>query len=95
MGTPFLGVKTWKELKTPVFSIKVMLIIILGYINYQVGLMINKPKQLSVKWLPKVALFSSDASLFVNFVADGWKKRFTHTRETFYVLLLLILSIYR
>ena len=83
MGRPFLGVKTWRELKTPVFNSKVMLITILRFINYQVGLMINKPTELSVKWLPKVALFSSDATLLVNFVADGRKKRFTHTRETF------------
>jgi hypothetical protein len=83
MGRPFLGAKTLRELKTPVFSTEVMLIIILEFITYQVGLMIKKPTELSVKWLPKVALFSSDATLFVNFVADGRKKRFTHTRETF------------
>jgi hypothetical protein len=64
------------------FSTKAMLIIILEFITYQVGLMIKKPTELSVKWLPKVALFSSDATLLVNFVADGRKKRFTHTRET-------------
>jgi hypothetical protein len=83
MGRPFLGVKTWRKFKTPVFNSKVVLITVLKFINYQVGLMINKPTELSVEWLPKVALFSSGASLFVNFVADGRKKRFTHTRETF------------
>jgi hypothetical protein len=64
-----------------------MLITISRFINYQVGLMIKKPTGLSVEWLPKVALFSSDATLLVDFVADGRKKRFTHTRETFQVLL--------
>jgi hypothetical protein len=49
MGRPFLGVKTWRELKTPVFKSKVMLLIILKFINYQVGLMINKPTELSVE----------------------------------------------
>jgi hypothetical protein len=83
MGRLFLGFKTSRELKTPVLHSKVMLITILKFINYQVGLMIKKPTELSVKWLPKVALFSSDATLLVNFVADGRKKRFTHTRETF------------
>ena len=83
MGRPFLGVKTWREFRTPVFNSKVMLIIILKFGNYQVGLMINKPTELSVEWLPKVPLSSSDATLLVNFVADGRKKRFTHTRETF------------
>jgi hypothetical protein len=52
-------------------------------LNYQVGLMINKPTELSVEWLPRVALLSSDATLFVNFVVDGRKKRFTHIREAF------------
>jgi hypothetical protein len=83
MARPFLGVKRWRQLRTPVFNNKVMLITILRFINYQVGLMINKPTELSVEWLPKVALFSSDATLLVDFVADGRKKRFTHTRETF------------
>jgi hypothetical protein len=83
MGRPFLGVKTRRELKTPVFRTKVMLITILKLINYQVGLMINKPTEVFVEWLPKVALFSSDETLLANFVADGRKKRFTHTRETF------------
>ena len=83
MGRPFLGVKTWRQLKTPVSNTKVMVISILRFINYQIGLMINKPTGLSVEWLPKVALFSSDATLLVNFAADGRKKRFTHTRETF------------
>jgi hypothetical protein len=83
MGRPFLGVKTRKELKTPVFNSKVTLITILKFINDQVGLMINRPTELSAEWLPKVPLFSSDATLFVNFVVDGRKKRFTNTRETF------------
>jgi hypothetical protein len=83
MGRPFLGVKTWRELKTPVFNSEVIFIIILEFINYQVGLMINKPTEASVEWIPKVPLFSSDATLLVDFVADGRKKRFTHTRETF------------
>jgi hypothetical protein len=76
---PFLGVKRWRQLKTPVFNSKVMLITVLEFISYKVGLMINKPTELSVEWLPNVALFSSDATLLVNFVADGRKKRFTHT----------------
>jgi hypothetical protein len=83
MGRPFLGVKTWRELKTPVFNSKVMLLIILKLIKCQVGLMINKPTQLSVEWLPKVPLLSSDATLLVDFVAHGRKKRFTHIREAF------------
>jgi hypothetical protein len=60
-----------------------MLITVLEFISYKVGLMINKPTEVSVEWLPNVALFSSDATLLVNFVADGRKKRFTHTREIF------------
>jgi len=60
-----------------------MWIIILKFINDEVGLMINKPTEPSLEWLPKVALLSSDATLLVNFVADGRKKRFTHSRETF------------
>jgi len=80
MARPFLGVKTWGELKT---NIKVVLITILRFITYQVKLMINKPTERSLEWLPKVPLLSPDATLFVSFVADGRKNRFTHTRETF------------
>ena len=83
MGRPFLGVKRWRKLKTPVFKRKVISIIILKFMNYQVGLMINKPTEVSVEWLPKVPLLSSDATLLVYFVADGRKKRFTHIREAF------------
>jgi hypothetical protein len=45
--------------------------------------MIHKPTELSAEWLPTVPLFSSDATLFVNLVVAGRKKRCTHTRETF------------
>jgi hypothetical protein len=77
MGRPFPGVKRWREIKTPVFNIRVMLVIILRFINYEVGLMMNKPTELSLEWFPRVPLLSLDATLFVSFVADGRKKRFT------------------
>jgi hypothetical protein len=83
MGRPFLRVRIWREFKTPAFNSKVMLIVILEFGNYRVRFMINKPTELSVEWLPKMPLLSSNATLFVNFVADGRKKRFTHTRDTF------------
>jgi len=60
MVTPFLGVKGWREFKTPGFNSRVMLIVILEFGNYRVRLMINKPTELFKP--PKMTLFSLGAS---------------------------------
>jgi hypothetical protein len=79
-----LVVIIWAKIYSPVIFIsKVMLIIIWKFGNYRVRLKINKPTELSVEWLPKVPLLSSDASLFVDFVGDARKKIYTYTREAF------------
>jgi hypothetical protein len=79
MGRPFLGVKRRRQLKTSVFSTKVMLITVLEFISYKVGLMINKPTEVSVEWIPKMPLSSSHAPLHK--FCCGWPEEEIHAHQ--------------
>jgi hypothetical protein len=76
MRRPFLGVKTWRQLKTLGFNSKATLLIILKFIKYQVGLMIKKPTELSMEWIPKMPLSSSVAPLHK--FCGGWPEEEIH-----------------
>jgi hypothetical protein len=77
-GRPFLGVKTWREFKAPVFDGEVMLMTLLEFITYKVGLMIHKANRIICGMASQVPLFFSDTTLLISKFSCGWPEEKIH-----------------